>query len=105
MLTLFGMDKLFLLVFSFEVTELGVAFWFFFLLSFKKTASGGQFCDLRTDLVVLEVLDEIKLNLNFKWYTKKQRFNNLQLIGGIILSFSDSLYLFYSFHARTPKKF
>lgn len=74
MLTSLGMDKSFLLVFSFEDTKLGVAFCFFyfiifFLLSFKKTASGRQFCDLRTDLVVLKVLDERKLNLNFKWYT------------------------------------
>ena len=80
-------------------------YFFFFLLSFKKTASGRQFSDLRTDLVVLKVLDEIKLNLNFKWYTKKQRFNNLQLLEGFSVSFSHSLYLFYSFHARAPKTY
>lgn len=66
----------------------------FFLLSFKKTASGRQFCDLRTDLVVLEVLDEIKLNGILK--------NNGSTICSLLeVSFSHSLIVCICFIVST----
>jgi len=60
------MNKSFLLVIHFEVMNLGAALCLLiFLLSFRETGLGRQFCNTLTDLVVLHVVDET-LKAKFK---------------------------------------